>query len=141
MPFSKCIGKKALYNLVFNELSDYEKISFFIFCVYRWLSDDRDSNLDTHKYRNKINDIANKLLSDERFIKSLNHYTGQEIRFFGEIRNQYGEVYSGGSTNTIAYKTISEILCKEFNLKNRNAKVFHDNTTHKNIIDYSQYNG
>lgn len=134
--FSKYIGKKALYNLIFYKLSGKDKIAFFIFCVYRWLSDDRESNLDTHKYKDKFYELADKLTNDDKFVKSMNRYEGEEIRFFGALTSTNGEISFGGSTETIAYKTASEILCKDLNLKNRKVKTLPK--TNENI-DRNQY--
>ncbi len=53
LSFSKFIGKKALYNLIFNNLPQEDKIAFFAFSVYRWLSEDRRGNLGFHQYSDK----------------------------------------------------------------------------------------
>ncbi|MCR4436200.1 MAG: hypothetical protein QHH06_10510 [Clostridiales bacterium] len=123
MIFSKYIGKKALYNVIFNTLTGIDKIAFFVFCVYRWLADDRDGNIDKHKYKDKFYSIAETLASNDSFIKSMNKYAGEDIRFLGEIRKPNGSCYYGGSTNTIAYKIVSEIICNEFGLVNRKVKI------------------
>ena len=127
MIFSKYIGKKALYNLIFYCLDGTEKIAFFLLCVYRWLSDDRYANLNDHKYRDRFFKLAEELALDSSFVKSMNRYSGEEIRFFGEIRRPNGECYNGGSVNTIAYKKAAELICREFGLKNRTVKYLSDN--------------
>lgn len=120
--FSRFIGKNSLYDLVFSNLQGRDKIAFFAFCVYRWLSDDRISNLDTHEHRDLFYSFADENLSNESFVKSVNHYAGSSIKFFGEIRSG-GSSFDGGSTNTIAYKTASEYLCKSLGLQERKSKV------------------
>lgn len=108
--FSQYIGKKALYNRVFYELSERDKIAFFAFCVYRHVSDDRHANLDTHPKRQLFYDFAAEKEKDERFTKSMSKYSGEDIRFFGTIKfPDGGEVY-GGSISTIAYKTCVDFL-------------------------------
>ena len=123
MIFSKYIGKKALYNLIFNSLSGLDKIAFFLFCIYRSISDDRYHNLDKHQYRNAFYELAEGLSSDDSFGKSMKRYAGTDIMFFGKIISDDGSEYSGGSQNTYAYKTGTKLLCERFNLKNKS--VFH----------------
>ena len=126
MVFNKYIGKKALYNLVFGKLKGKDKIAFFLFCVYRWLSDDRYGNLDKHQYKDKFYILAETLVNNESFIQSMNRYSGESIRYFGEFHTNGGIIHSGGSIDTIAYKTASKIICDEFGLKNRRTKTIHD---------------
>ena len=40
--FASGIGKRALYNRIWEQLPQYDKFAFFSFCVYRYLSDDRN---------------------------------------------------------------------------------------------------
>lgn len=122
MHFSRYIGKNTLYDLIFSTLQGAEKIAFFIFSIYRWLSDDRDANLDTHVYKNTFYEFANTLISNEKFNKSMNRYRGSDIKFFGTLTVN-DQQYIGGSTDTIAYKIISEYLKNDFDLKPRNTKT------------------
>ncbi len=122
MHFSRYIGKNTLYNLIFNTLQGTDKIAFFIFCVYRWLSDDREANLDTHKYKNRFYEFSNTLVSNDKFVKSMNRYRGSDIKFFGTLTVN-DQQYIGGSTDTIAYKIISEYLKNDFDLKPRYTKA------------------
>lgn len=107
--FSKYIGKNALYNLIFRELPDIDRVAFFIFCVYRHISDDRHANLDTHPFRDRFYEFAKEHVKDERFMKSMNRYQGVDLKFFGELTVN-GWVHSGGSVNTIAFKTARQFL-------------------------------
>jgi len=86
LDFSGYIGKKALYNLVFFYLQTEDKIAFFIFCVYRWLSDDRNGNLNKHQHRELFYDFAKQQINNKKFIESLYEYKGEEIRFFGKMK-------------------------------------------------------
>lgn len=101
-------GKKEAYDIVFASLNEIDRIAFFTFCMYRYLSEDRRGNLNTHPYKHRFYEFANSICTDERFIKSLNRYSGSEIRYFAK--------YGGGSTNTIAYKITSEYLNQSFGL-------------------------
>jgi hypothetical protein len=108
--FSKYIGKKALYNLLFNNLEDVDKIAFFAFCVYRYLSEDRHANLDTSPHRDIFYDFANKMVNDESFVRSLNNYSGEDLRYFGKLRIDNNVQIYGGSVNTKAFKTTVSYL-------------------------------
>lgn len=122
--FSNYVGKKALYNIIFDNLIGREKTAFFIFCVYRWLSDDRKANLDKHPYRDRFFGMADILTGNDQFEKSMNKYCGEDIRFFGELIVRNNSSF-GGSVNTIAYKTVAEMLSKEFGLNNQIVKTIH----------------
>lgn len=102
--FSEYIGKKELYNLIFWSLQGDDKIAFFIFSVYRWVTDDRRGNLAIHPYRSLFYEFAAIRSNDVRFLNSMNAYSGEDIRFFGKVVLPDGNVTYGGSTNTIAYK-------------------------------------
>lgn len=90
--FSNYTGKKAMYNLVFAKLSEIDKLAFFIFCVYRHLSNDRESNLNKSPYKNFFYEFAADALSDRKMVSSLiNNYSGEDMRFFGTIRTGNSE--------------------------------------------------
>lgn len=114
MSFSTHIGKKALYNLLFNSLSLEDRIAFFAFSVYRWLSEDRRSNLETHPYAIDFYDFAREQISNESFVKSLDKYTGADLRFFGVLKFADGGETQASSTNTIAYKTCANFISARF---------------------------
>jgi hypothetical protein len=114
LSFSKYIGKKALYNLVFHSLSKEDRIAFFAFSVYRWLSEDRHGNLESHKYCDIFYDFAREQLTNEGFIKSLDKYAGADLRFFGTLKFADGNETYGGSTNTIAYKVCADFIHARF---------------------------
>ncbi|GIO39093.1 hypothetical protein J41TS12_39540 [Paenibacillus antibioticophila] len=126
--YSPYIGKKSMYNKVFDALELRDKIAFFTFCVYRYLSDDRHSNLDTSPLKEKFYSFADSQLKNSSFINSMNKYTGESLRYFGKmvIENEGDwetEVY-GGSTTTIAYKQTAEYLSSEFGLsKTKTARL------------------
>lgn len=121
LKFSYYIGKKALYNLIFNSLDMEDKIAFFVFCIYRFTTDDRRGNLNKSPYKNLFYDFSSENLSNEQFIKSMNRYTGSELRYFGKLTIGNIETW-GGSTNTIAYKNVIVFLKKHFTLKNISSK-------------------
>lgn len=126
--FSQYIGKKALYILVFSSLDTVDKAAFFLFSVYRWLSEDREANLDKSPYCQKFYATAEALTNEERFVKSLNGYSGEELRFFGEHELVKGDALIslfGGSENTIAYKTASNWISCEFNTSKTRKKEFY----------------
>ncbi len=82
--------------------------------MYRWLSEDRHGNLESHKYCDVFYDFAREQLANESFVKSLDKYAGENLRFFGTLRFADGGETQGGSTNTIAYKTCAEFIHARF---------------------------
>lgn len=110
--FSTYIGKKRLYDKVFNSLEPQDRIAFFIFSIYRYLSDDRRGNLDEHPYINIFYDFARDHVGDKDFLSSLSMYRGRDLRFFGELSftDNYPSSYKGGRTDLYAYKSAKEYL-------------------------------
>jgi hypothetical protein len=126
--FSNYIGKKTLYNLIFYQLPLEDKIAFFVFSVYRWLSDDRGGNLDKHKHREVFYEFAKKHVSDEKFTNSMLNYSGEDIRFFGTLKWSDGDEHFGGSTSTIAYKTCVDFLRYRLGVQNHISKTITSKT-------------
>lgn len=108
--FSKYIGKTALYNYIFLQLSDIDKIAFFIYSIYRYISDDRHANLDTHPSKDLFYTFASNYQTDAQFFKSLNRYSGSDLKFFGDFTTPDGWTHKGGSVDTIAFKTARNYL-------------------------------
>lgn len=113
--FSYYIGKKALYDLIFNTVDLREKIAFFVFCIYRYTTDDRQGNLHNSLYKDYFYIFAEKNMANDNFIKSMNKYNGHDLRFFGKLTVNNTQI-SGGSTNTNAYKTVIAYLKQQFTL-------------------------
>src|SRR5690606_29283311 len=111
---------------------DVDRVAFFIFSIYRYISDDRHANIDTHPHFDKFYEFAKSVVDDERFMKSMNKYSGANLKFFGELTTPNGWTLNGGSVNTIAFKTAREFLIKN-RLVNSNApyktKQLHHRTT------------
>lgn len=107
--FSDYIGKKALYSLVFRELGDMDRVAFFAFSIYRFISDDRAANLNQHTYNKLLYEFASKYVNDKKFMSSMNRYDGENIRFFGKLRVENSE-YTGGSTRTQAFRDAKKFL-------------------------------
>lgn len=78
---SNYIGKKNLYNLLWNELKGIDKIAFFIFSIYRYATDDRLANLDKSPHRAIFYTISAEFKDDSSFIKSMERYSGKDLRF------------------------------------------------------------
>jgi hypothetical protein len=127
--FSKYRGKRDLYNIIFHALSIEDRIAFFAFSLYRWLSEDRQANLDQHKDRSIFYEFAELQLSNDKFLKSLDNYSGSSLRYFGIIIVD-GWEHHGGSVDTIAYKTCAEFLNVRFAIQKTKTKKFesHDNS-------------
>ena len=139
LTFSKYIGKKALYNLVFYKLPELDKIAFFCFSVYRYVSDDRHANLDTSPHRDAFYSFAQQYVGDKKFINSILKYEGKDLRYFGTMQITEDDrtfKVNGGSINTIAYKTVSNFLHEKFNTPLTQTKVIQN----KIDSDYSRNN-
>ncbi|MCF0158041.1 MAG: hypothetical protein HUJ83_05960 [Veillonella sp.] len=111
--FSYHVSKKGLYNLVFSELPDLDKIAFFIFTVYRYYSGDRTGNMDKSIHRHHFYEFANNTINNTKLVKSLlENYHGSDLRFFGPL-NAYGETLTGGSRATIIFKSAKAFLIEK----------------------------
>lgn len=131
--FSPYIGKKILYNLVFRSLEARDKIAFFTFCVYRYLSDDRHANLDTSIHKETFYSFADSKLDDASFINSMNKYEGESLRYFGKMVIENGDGWKtelqGGSTATIVYRETADFLSDKFGLnKMKTTRLTNDKT-------------
>ena len=115
LKFSYYIGKNALYDLIFNTVDLKEKIAFFVFCIYRYTTDDRQGNLHNSLYQDYFYKFAEENIENVNFLKSMNKYNGHDLRFFGKLTINNIQT-SGGSTNTNAYKTVIEYLKQKFTL-------------------------
>ncbi len=105
-------GKKALYNIIFYHLELDDKIAFFAFCLYRFYSDDRNSNLNHSPYKDIFYEYAKQMHENPSFLNSLKRMNGEDLRYWGKIKVN-GRVYTGTSTNTIVYRETYNYLKKE----------------------------
>lgn len=125
--FSNYIGKRALYNKVFYGLPQRDAIAFFVFSVYRHLSDDRESNLDKSFYKDSFYEFADAYENDNKFVKSLyDNYQGEDLRFFGTLHtiNGYDESWhSGGNARTYAFKCAKQFLYDKYLITEMETKV------------------
>jgi hypothetical protein len=116
--FSYCIGKKQLYDVVFDQLDDRKTVAFFIFSIYRFLYNDREANLNKSLYRNRFFAFADNYVNNEKFMKSMyNNYSGRDLRYFGtvHITNKSGQiVIEGGSNRTYCYQKAKKFLVEQF---------------------------
>lgn len=117
---TRYIGKKLLFDRIQEELikpgNELNLISWFAFRVYRELVSGK-INPELDDPRNAIfMSIAQELISDDKVIKSIKRYTGRDLIWFGEWTSPSGYLMSGGSIQTIAYKTVSKILRTKLSL-------------------------
>lgn len=123
---TRYIGKKLLFDKIQEELikpgNELNMISWFSFRVYRELVSGK-INPELDDPRNTIfMSIAQELISDDKVIKSIKKYSGRNLIWFGEWTSPGGHLMSGGSIQTIAYKTVSKILRDKLSL-NAQTKV------------------
>jgi hypothetical protein len=114
---SEYVGEMGLLDLVFRKLDPLESVAFFTFSVYRWLSGDKETNLDNHSQKEVFYNFAKEQLNNERLLKSLYNYSGAGLSFFGTKKVDDGEDIKGGSVNTIAYRECADFLHTQFGLK------------------------
>lgn len=123
--FSNYIGKKRLYYILVTGLPKTDMVAFFIFSIYRHLSDDRESNLDKSLYKKYFYEFAYTHENEDKFMKSLyDNYSGVDFRFFGTLKirdGDYERCEYGGSTQTYAFKCAKQYLI-DVNLINANAQ-------------------
>ncbi|MTK54283.1 hypothetical protein [Paludibacter sp.] len=119
--FNKYIGDKTLRTLIFKKLENEDQIAYFAFSIYKWLSDDKHTNLETHRYKEKFYEFAKVNITDEQFLKSMKKYIGDDLTQFGVVNyvDNDGDLLDRGSVssiNTIAYKKVAEYLHNEFGI-------------------------
>ena len=112
--FSTLLNEKSLYNFIFNHFDIEDKIAFFCFSIYQYCNKDHSKTLDTTANKALFYKFASENLSNEKFITSMQKYEGKDLLVFGEYEDN-GWLKSGGSKNTIAYKTAHKFL-KQHNL-------------------------
>ncbi len=129
--FSPYIGNKSLYNIIFKNLPLETKAAFFIFSVYKFLSGDKKSNLETHTYR----DIFYKFAADndKSLSRSIANYKGEHLCAFGSTEGLPAG-YKAGGTRTIAYKAALSFMKKYFNEKYLPFSFTNDNSRHADAV-------
>ena len=53
------------------------------------------------------------MIEDKSFVKSMNRYSGDQLRYFGEYNIGNDTYCYGGSQNTMAYKSAVQYLQKQ----------------------------
>ena len=106
--FANEIGKKALYNRIWEQLPRYDKFAFFSFCVYRYLSDDRNiADMDKSPYKESFYRFADRCMKFTRYTECLEDFEGEGLRCFGELIINKGEdsedFVGGGNTDSDLY--------------------------------------
>ena len=106
--FANGIGKKALYNRIWEQLPRYDKFAFFSFCVYRYLSDDRNiADMDKSPHKESFYKFADRCMKFARYTESLEDFEGEGLRCFGELIINKGEdsedFVGGGNTDSDLY--------------------------------------
>jgi len=124
---TRCVGKKKLFQLIFNKLSqsgnEQELATWFAFRVYREITNAADSAIAKHPMDPKLVAIGKQLAKDEKVLKSIRRYDGKDLIWFGEWTAPDGNTYSGGSNRTAAYKAASSALRAEFGLPVQKGKT------------------
>ncbi len=111
--FSQYIGNKALFNITFKNLPQESSSAFFVFSVYKFLSKDKKTNLDTHPYREIFYKFAAVAANDTRLLRSIANYKGENLCAFGTTEGLPAD-YKAGGVRTIAYKTAAAFIEEYF---------------------------
>ena len=99
--FANGIGKKALYNRIWEQLPRYDKFAFFSFCVYRYLSDDRNiADMDKSPYKESFYRFADRCMKFARYTECLEDFEGENIINKGEDSEDF---VGGGNTDSDLY--------------------------------------
>ncbi len=116
---SEYVGKKELFNRIQYALISHgreiELSAWFTFRVYRELMRGKENTPIKDPNDPTIQEIAKKLASDEKIVKSIKRYEGLELIWFGQWTAPDGYVMNGGSNRTAAYKAAAaELRAKVF---------------------------
>lgn len=110
---SYCFPDWLVFQNIWNKLSQKNRISFFIFCVYRdkYPSTCDDPSCSPHK--NIFTSFAEQYRNNEKFLSSMqkNYVNGHDLVRFGRTVTR-DSPYRGGSKQTTAYKLAIEFLDK-----------------------------
>jgi hypothetical protein len=108
------IGKRALFDRIQATLvapgRETELLSWFTYRVYRQLVGGANDVSIQDPDHPVIQEIARALLGDEKVIKSIRRYEGNQLIRFGEWVSPTGTVHTGGSNRTAAYQAVSSLL-------------------------------
>lgn len=89
---SEFSGEKRALDLLWTQLSEGEKIRFFIFCIHQNCLRKQDYDLENSPYLDLYNDFINKYRDNQQFKKSLAGYIGSDLSLHKEPnrrRNAY----------------------------------------------------
>jgi len=123
---TKYIGKKKLFCHIFNKLTqpgnEEDLAVWFAFRVYREITNASDTAAVQHPNDPRIAAIGRNLAKDEKALMSIRRYDGDDLIWFGEWTASNGDMYSGGSNRTAAYKAAASAIRAEFELPQQGRK-------------------
>lgn len=108
--YTPFFGKASLYRHVFHSLEGVDLFAFFVFCVYRYYSTERNGNLDKSIFRDNIYAIAAQIESPKALEQLRFNYTGDDLRYFGTVYRDGGDTIKGGSKQTGVFKSTIKAL-------------------------------
>lgn len=98
---SEFSGEKRALNCLWSQLSEDEKILFFIFCVHQNILNDCNYNLRHTPYLDLYECFVRDYRDDQQLLRSLSNYVGSDLSLHKEPNRQRN-----------AYKIASEYLTK-----------------------------
>ncbi len=118
------MGKQSVFSVIQHVLAqpgrERELVPWFVFCVYRDLVGPEDAPIKSPNDL-LIQQVAERLEVEEKIVKSIRGYEGNNLVSFGESTAPDGYITYGGSNRTLAYKETVSLLRQELQLPTRQA--------------------
>lgn len=110
---SYCYPDWLAFQNIWDNISEKDKIAFFIFCVYRDEYSAITENYDYSSHINIFKSFATQYEKNEKFVSSMNkHYhDGHDLVRFGKTVSK-DNPWNGGSKQTMAYREAIDFLHK-----------------------------
>lgn len=112
IPMSYYMGSERAYDTLFHQLESRDKLAFFVFSVYRHTKGSTNENMNTSEHKSVFYQFADKMISDDAFLRSLEKINGVKLRGIGTVIGN-GMTISGINRNSIAYKRAYEFLSEK----------------------------
>lgn len=112
VPMSYYMGSERGYDTLFHQLELRDKLAFFVFSVYRHTKGSVNENMNISEHKSVFYQFADKVISDDAFLRSLEKINGAKLRGIGTAIGN-GMTISGINRNSIAYKRVYEFLSEK----------------------------
>jgi hypothetical protein len=126
---TKFIGKASIFDRIQTVLvssgREMELVAWFTFRVYRDLVNHVDAGPIQDPGYVVVKEISEKVVGEEKIIKSIRRYEGRELVRFGRWTAPDGQCDEGGSRRTAAFIEVSSMLKERIDIptSNRNSEM------------------